>query len=80
MALARKRVRAALRGPGQRSPRLAGLLAGAVQDGYQRPGSNKARDWPHKKREEPPGAPKIREATAQEVKKAKRVRGKQEAA
>jgi hypothetical protein len=80
VARARTCVRAALRGPAQRGRRGAGLLAAAVQDGYQRLRSKKARDWPHKKRAKPPGAPKIREATAQEVKKAKRVRAKQEAA
>ena len=80
VALARKGVRAALREPGPRGRRLADQLAEAVQDGYQRLGRKKARDWPHKKREKPPGAPKIREATAQEVKKAKRVRAKKEAA
>jgi hypothetical protein len=77
VALARKRVRAALRGPDRRGRRLAGLLAEAVQDGYRRLGRKEARDWPHKKREKPPGAPKIREATAQEVNKAKRVQAKQ---
>jgi Transposase DDE domain len=77
VALARKKVRAALRGPTERGPRWPELLAAAVQDGYERLGSKKARDWPHQKREKPPGAPKIREATAQEVKKAQRLRAKQ---
>jgi hypothetical protein len=80
VALARKNVRAALRGPTIRGPRLPELLATAVKDGYQRLGSKKARDWPHKKREKPPGAPKIREATEQEVNKAKRLRAKLKAA
>ncbi len=80
VALARKNVRAALRGPSRRGRRLPELLATAVKDNYQRLGSKKARDWPHKKREKPPGAPKIREATEQEVNKAKRLREKLEAA
>jgi hypothetical protein len=80
VALARRQVRQALREPGRRGQPLARELAGAVQDGYRRSGSKKARDWPHKKCEKPPGAPKIREATAQEIKRAKRVRVKQEAA
>jgi hypothetical protein len=80
VALARKNVRAALRGPTLGGPRLPELLAAAVKDNYQRLGSKKARDWPHKKREKPPGPPRIREATEQEVNKAKQLRAKSEAA
>ena len=45
----------------------------ALKDGYRRRGSKKARDWPHKKRESPPGVPKIRKATNAESIKAKRI-------
>jgi hypothetical protein len=74
VALARKRVRQALRGTAARPGAWADDLADAVQDGYARAGSKKARDWPHRKREKPPGAPKIREATAAEVQRAQRMR------
>jgi Transposase DDE domain len=81
-ALARRRVRQAMReaaaGRAGRRP-LAGLLAAAVQDGYARHRPKRARDWPHKKREKPPGAPEVREATAQEVGRAQRLRQKQAA-
>jgi hypothetical protein len=76
VALARKRVRAAMRAGLKRSGRTADLstmLAYAVKDNYQRKGSKKAHDWPHKKRETPPGAPKIRLAKTQEVKCAQRL-------
>lgn len=43
------------------------LLAQAVKDTYSRSSSKKARDWAHKKKESPPGAPKIRPATAEEI-------------
>ena len=79
-ALARQRLRRAMRqaaaGRRERAP-LARQLAGAVRDGYTRKGSKKARNWPHKKRERPPGAPDIRPATRQEVRSAQRLRQKQ---
>jgi hypothetical protein len=82
VAAARRRVRQAMRraGCGRRRGRvsLAAELAEAVQDGYARQGSKKARDWPHKKREKPPGDPKVRKATRQEVRRAKRLRDKLE--
>jgi hypothetical protein len=78
VALARQRLRRALRGAAAgRRPPLARELAGAVQDGYRRGGSKKARHWPQKKRERPPGAPDIRQATRQEVRSAERLRQKQ---
>lgn len=49
------------------------LLARARKDEYRRSSSKKARDWPHKKREQPPGRPKIREATPDESRDAARV-------
>ena len=79
-ALARQRLRRAMRraaaGRRERAP-LARQLAGAVRDGYTRKGSKKARNWPHKKRERPPGAPDLRQATRQEVRAAQRLRQKQ---
>lgn len=42
------------------------LLATARQDNYTRRAPKKARDWPHKKNEPPPGIPKIRAATTKE--------------
>jgi hypothetical protein len=59
---------------------LAATLADATRDGYQRRGAKKARAWPHKKREQPPGAPKIKPATAAQVKRAQRLRAKKAAA
>lgn len=50
------------------------LLASAVKDRYQRRGSKTARDWPHKKKESPPGEPKIRHATRVELKQAQKLR------
>jgi hypothetical protein len=68
-ARARERVREAMRRclsrrhcPGT----LSEQLAGAVQDDYQRRGSKKARDWPHKKKEKPPDPPRIAVADAQQ--------------
>ena len=83
VAAARRRLRRAVRrAGGDERPRgrvsLAAELAEAVKDGYQRQGSKKARNWPHKKREKPPGDPNIREATPQEVRRAKRLRAKLE--
>jgi hypothetical protein len=36
-------------------------------DGYRRQGPKKARRWPHKKRDKPPGRPKARNVTAKEL-------------
>ena len=52
---------------------LRRLLSGAVRDGYVRRASKRARDWPHKKHEAPPGVPKIRPATMSESLVAQRV-------
>jgi hypothetical protein len=51
-------------------------LAAAVKDNYSRRGRKAARDYPRKKRENPPGPPKIQSATTKEVQKAKRLRDK----
>jgi hypothetical protein len=77
VALARKVVRRALRrrwrparGPGA----LARELAAAVRDGYVRHGAKAARDWPRKKTEKPPGAPKVTAADGALIRRAKEIR------
>lgn len=47
-------------------------LCKSLKDQYRRHGSKQARDWPHKKSESPPGAPKIRPAKPEEILCAKR--------
>jgi hypothetical protein len=47
-------------------PGFWGLLRGALKDEYHRRGSKRARDWPHKKRESPPGAPRLRRLSRRE--------------
>jgi hypothetical protein len=59
---------------------LAAKLAAAVQDTYKRSSQKKARHWPHKKKDKPPGAPKARNATAAEVSLAKEIRELERAA
>lgn len=79
-AKARDRVRRSMRRAltrGRQDRSLARDLARAVKDGYRRGGSKKARDWPHKKTEKPPGEPKIQSATAGQRRTAKRVKAKQ---
>jgi hypothetical protein len=77
VAKARQRVRKAMRNAGKsqpkgRQPTLREQLAHATKDDYTRSGSKKARNWPQKKKEKPPGAPKITMATLQQRKSAKR--------
>jgi hypothetical protein len=77
VALARKQIRATMRAAlkgSRRGGNLSAQLANAVKDSYERHGSKKAHAWPHKKKEKPPGAPKIRSAEAAEIKKAQRLR------
>ena len=45
-------------------------LRAAVPDPYRRRRPKRARDWPHKKSESPPGTPKIRTATRHEIREA----------
>lgn len=75
VARARDAVRRALRGRGaRRGPRsLDGALRAAAKEGYLRRGSKAARDYPRKKRQKPPGPPKIQSATPAEVKRARRL-------
>ena len=60
--------------------RLRLLLRTARPDSYTRHGPKATRDWPHKKRERPPGTPKIRMATQPEITAAKQLRNKLHAA
>jgi hypothetical protein len=79
-AKARKRVRRSMRRALTRRHRdrgLAGELASATHDTYVRHRSKKARDWPHKKKEKPPGNPKIQSANAAQLRAAKRIKAKQ---
>lgn len=48
------------------------LFANAVKDRYKRNSLKQARDWAHKKKESPPGSPKIRPAKPNEIACAKR--------
>lgn len=50
----------------QACPSFLHDLREAVRDGYRRQSSKKARDWPHKKNEPPPGPPKLRRLTSRE--------------
>jgi hypothetical protein len=75
VAKARDAVRHALRDTRpRRGPRsLEAALSVATKDTYRRHGSKAARNYPRKKREKPPGPPKIRSATEAEVKKARKL-------
>lgn len=81
-ALARDRVRRSMRLAleGHRDLSLEGDLGRVSKDAYQRRGSKKARDWPHKKKEQPPGAPKIQPATSKQLGAAQRLKTKNAAA
>lgn len=71
-AKARDAVRRALRDARPRRgrrPRLDRELTEAVIDGHRRLGSKRARNYPRKKREKPPGPPKIQPATRAEIQK-----------
>jgi hypothetical protein len=74
VAAALRAVREAMRPGGKRRRSLAGLLSEALKDDYVRRGSKKARHYPHKRRQKPPGMPRARNATDAEVRLAKRVR------
>lgn len=69
VALARRRVRQAMRQTGRsaRSPALLEQLGESLKDSYLRTRPKKARNWPHKKKEKPPGIPKIRPANPEEI-------------
>lgn len=83
VAASRTCLRRAMRGVCHRSRHddpLAAQLAQALTDTYTRSSRKKARDWPHKKRERPPGPPKIRPAKTEEVQRAKQLTNKKLAA
>jgi hypothetical protein len=81
-ALAIRQVRLALR-QNRRSVDgqwLAKRLGQALKDRYLRQRPKKARHWPHKKKERPPGAPKVLMATMKQVSLAQRLQGESVAA
>ena len=81
-AKARQRVRRSMRRALTRRHQDRGLvrdLAGATKDDYVRSSSKKARDWPHKKTEKPPGEPKTHSPTAEQRRAMKRLKTKQAA-
>jgi hypothetical protein len=82
VAAARDRVRESMRLTlaGRSDRALLTDLGWCLKDNYKRHGSKKARDWPHKKNEGPPGTPKIHSATAKQRKVAQRVEAKTSAA
>ncbi len=82
VAKARNVVRRVLRFAGHRSCHrldFKDALAAARHDTYTRHGPKAARNYPRKKRETPPGPPKIQPATTHEQKLAKQLRSKQHA-
>lgn len=82
-ALARNRVRRSMRSAltSRRLDRaLAHDLARTTKDTYYRLGSKKARDWPHKKKEKPPGNPIIQMANAEQRRAMQRLKLKRNAA
>jgi hypothetical protein len=82
-AKARDRVRCSMRRALSRRHQdrsLAVDLSRATKDNYARSGSKKARDWPHKKKEMPPGKPKIQSANVEQLRAMKRLKAKTAAA
>ena len=75
VARARDAVRQALRDRRSRrgAQSLDAALQAAVKDGYVRHRGKAARNYPRKKRETPPGPPKIKSATEAEVKRARKL-------
>ncbi len=78
LAKALAAVRAAHRGGSERA--LRRRLRRAVQDHYRRRSSKRAYRWPHKKRPQPPGPPRLTIATAAQVREAQRLRSQRQAA
>jgi len=72
VALSLRAVRESMRNiANKKQTNLLKKLSACVKDNYKRKSSKKARNWPHKKKESPPGAPKIRNANKTELKKIK---------
>lgn len=70
LAAALRHLRACLVRPLRRCRRQQSLparLAGALQDAYTRAGPKVSGHWPHKKKDRPPGAPKINPATPPQI-------------
>ena len=61
--------------PIEKKCRLRDLLLDAVIDDYER-GDKTSRDYPRKKNEKPPGPPKMRNATKEEIQRAQQVKQK----
>jgi hypothetical protein len=72
-------MRSALRGR-HKDRRLVDDLGRAMGDTYERRRPKKARNWPHKKNDPPPGDPKIRSASTTQQKAAQRLKTKIQAA
>ena len=82
-ATARERVRHSMRLAltGRRHDRaLAADLAYAIKDDYDRHRSKRARDWPHKKTDKPPGNPIIQPANAEQKRAIQRLKARKTAA
>jgi Transposase DDE domain len=76
VAGSRDLVRQALRNErprGRAQEALRKLLAQALKDNYQRTSDKTARNYPRKKKEKPPGPPRIEPAEAAEIKRAARL-------
>jgi hypothetical protein len=63
-----------------RCPSLKATLAAAVKDAYVRTRPKASRHWPDKKKESPPGAPRVRMALESEIQLAARLRERKAAA
>lgn len=70
-----RRVMAGRGGP--RAARDLRALATATKDSYCRRSAKRARNWPHKKKDEPPKPPTIRTANRKEKQAAQRLKAKQ---
>jgi hypothetical protein len=81
-AAARNRVRESLRSAlaGRQDRALVHDLGQAVQDDYVRRRRKKARNWPHKKKETPPGEPNIQPPNNKQRKALQRLKAKEKAA
>lgn len=83
VARARDRVRKSMRSALSRRHQDRAVshdLGWALKDAYTRHGSKKARDWPHKKTEAPPGEPKIQLANTRQRRAAQRLKKQRTAA
>jgi hypothetical protein len=66
-------IREALSGRGDKRTTFAAAWGRLTVDRYRRRRPKAAREWPHKKKEPPCGVPKLRTATALEVRRAKQL-------